>query len=159
MYNVTARPAAKAAEDLGWHKSTIYRAGRVGQAGLAQPMRRAAFVEQYKSAAHGLTTREMDYPNLLLCVNERIRRNDARTAQWMVNGHISEHIALLGGKQNRMTEQALSRARMLQEARARDSYVLLAPLTLDYIARTSPRYDRRSRGPLKKRQSKRRVRL
>jgi integrase len=138
MYNVTARPAAKAAEDLGWHKSTIYRAERAEQARLAQPMQRAAFVEQYKSAAHGLTTREMDYLNLLLCVNECIRCNDVNTLQWMVNEHISEYITLLEGKQNRMTEQALSRVRMLQEARARDSYVNLAPLTLEHIARTGP---------------------
>jgi hypothetical protein len=138
MYNVTARPAAKAAEDLGWHKSTMYRAERAEQARLAQPMLRAPFVEQYKSAAHGLTTREMACLNLLLCVNECIRCNDVHSLQWMVNEHISEYITLLEGKQNRMAEQALGRVRMLQEARARESNVHLAPLTLEHIARTSP---------------------
>jgi hypothetical protein len=154
MYNVTARPAAKAAEDLGWHKSTMYRAERAEQARLAQPMLRAPFVEQYKSAAHGLTTREMACLNLLLCVNECIRCNDVHSLQWMVNEHISEYITLLEGKQNRMAEQALGRVRMLQEARARESNVHLAPLTLEHIARTSPPsslpgHDLRSRGPLK----------
>jgi hypothetical protein len=73
------------AGDLGRHKATIYRAERAGQARLALPMLRAPFVEQHKPAAHGPTTRETDCPNLLPCVNGRIRRNDANTPQWMVN--------------------------------------------------------------------------